>query len=465
MTELRLPRLRANPFGLLRSGLRWLRRSGEAVAAREPLAVCSVRLVGERDAGLATPFPEEQNDIQVVLASPGAGVVSLRADASRGGFQDLVGGEDWDDQVVVGSIDGPAGAVELTPLLLVGRRGFDSGEGRGALLAGWHERARGFWDGAGGEGPVGTVLSLGTCEQTGVFRGEEMAFLEWFARAPGPAQVVSVSDERTVHSAAILLQHLRRTPAEARAIAEVVHDWIGERMALAGPDAFPAFAPPASRGALLGRWPEAQNVLFATYLLAEAVGTSPILERTQLIRRGGLAEQRPPDAVALSLWSDFAPHFRHKRTGWLVAIHGFRFGQFIGPGVMDWLRRDFERVPRSVADTERDLAALADEVTARTGAALLVQNVIASSESDRVPNYAWLGDAFAESVPIMTAEANLMLSGLTRHPAISMIDSDALAVELGVRHCRDRFHGSRELLEAQRAEYHRVLCARGVPGY
>lgn len=464
MTDLRMPPLHASPFGLVRSGLHWLRPSGETVGAREPIAACHVRLVGTRDTDLPLPLIEEQNDLQVVLAPRSACKIEHRASLSKGGYQDMVGGADWDDDEVVGSAELSGDSEELLPMVLAGRRGFENGEGRGSLLAGWHERARGFWEGDGSV-RFGTVLGLGTCEQTGLLRGEDMAFLSWFARAPGPAQVIAVSDERCVHSSAVLLQHVRRTPAEARAITDVVHAWIGERMSLAHVGAFPAFEADAAKGTLKGRWPEAQNVLFALYLLAEAVGTSPILERTQVLTRHGMTEQGPPDAIALSLGSELAPHFRHRRTGWTIAIHGFRFGQFIGQGVIDWLRRDFERVPRSVSDAERDLAALADEVAARTGASLLVQNLVSSSAADRISNYSWLGESFAESVPVIGAEANLMLTGLTRKPNVSMIDSDALAAEYGVKHCPDRVHASRELLEAQRTETHRILRARGVPGF
>jgi hypothetical protein len=413
------------------------------------------------------PLAEEQSDLQVVLAPPGACTIEYRGDLSKGGLQDLVGTWGWDEGEVVGSAEPPSESDELLALVLAGRRGFDSGEGRGSLLAGWHERARGFWEGQQGRGSerFGTVLALGTCEQTGLFRGDDMAFLSWFARAPGPAQIVSVADERCVHSSAVLLQHVRRTPAEAGAITDAVYSWIGERMTLARPGAFPAFEPDALRGTLQGRWPEAQNVLFALYLLAETVGTSPMFERTQLLTRRGVTEQGPPDAVVLSLSSELAPHYRHRRTGWIIAIHGFRFGQFIGQGVIDWLKRDFERVHRSVSDSERDLSALADEVAARTGASLLVLNLVASSTSDRIANYSWLGESFAESVPVIGNESNLMVSGLTRDHSISVIDADALAAELGVKHCPDRFHASGELLEAQRREIHHVLKVRGVPGF
>ncbi|HEY5263474.1 MAG TPA: hypothetical protein VIJ37_00665 [Steroidobacteraceae bacterium] len=464
MSKLRMPPLSAAPLRLRRSGLRWLRRSGDLLAAREPVAACYVRLSGSCGDGRPLPLAEEQNDIQVVLAPNTACSVNYQDSLSSGGYQDMVEGGDWDAGTVIASSESAGGSDTLLPLVLVGRRGFENGEGRGALLAGWHEKVRGSWEGEG-EGEFGTVLALGTCEQTGIFRGEDMAFLSWFACAPGPAQIVAVSDERCVHSSAVLLQHVRRTPAEAKAITEAVYSWIGERIGRAEPDSFPAFQPEAAHGILQGRWPIAQDLLYALHLLAEAVGTSPILERSEVFARRGIVEVGPPNAIALTLGSEFAPHFRHRRTGWILAIHGFRFGPFIGSGLIEWLRRDFDRMPRTVEDSQRDLASLADEVRTRTGGSLIIQNLIASCAVDRVSNYAWLGDAYAESVLVLCNEANLMLSDLTRRPGISMVDSDAMAAELGVKHCPDRFHASRNLIDVQRAEFHRALRENKISGF
>lgn len=463
MTPLVLPPLSAEPARMRRSGLRWRRPSGAQVGAREPVAVCYVRLSGVGDAPV--PLGQEQNDLQVLLAPAAACRFHRKADASEGGYRDLVETGEWRPGEYVADAESLAGSAELLPMILAGRRGFESGEGRGSLLAGWHERVRGFWPGLGKAERYGTVLSLGTCEQNAVFRGDDTAFLSWFARAPGPAQLVAVSDERCVHSSAVLLQHLRRTPAEALAITGAVHEWIGQRISSCGPATFPGFGPEAARGTLHGRWPEAQEISFAFHLLTEAVGTSPILERTEILTANGVAELPPPEAIALTLGSELAHHFRHKQTGWIIALHSFRFGPFIGPGVMDWLRRDFEPMKRTVADMRSDLAALADEVQARTGGTLIVQNLIASIIADRVANYAWLGDAFDESIAVRGNEANLMLGDLTRDHAIVMVDSDALAAELGVGEVPDRFHASGALVEAQRAEVHRVLRELRVPGF
>jgi hypothetical protein len=317
---------------------------------------------------------------------------------------------------------------------------------------------RACWQGdhATGTKRYGNVLALGNCEQTGLFRGDDMAFLSWFARAPGPVQIMAIADERCVHSSAVLLQQLRREPAESCAITNTVHEWLSERLTHAARDPLQATA---------SRRRATQDMLYALHLLAESSGSSPILGCTETLTPKGVAQIGPPDAIALSLGSEFAAHYRHKRTGWLVAFHAARFGPFIGAGIADWMRRDFERVPRTIADIETDLAALAAEVQTRTGAVLLVQNVVASSEADRISNYSWLGDSFADSVSVLNTEANMMLFGLTRMANISMIDADALAAELGTKNIPDRTHASRDLLEAQRCAVHEVLRARGIHGF
>jgi len=463
MTPLVLPPLAANPARIRRSGIRWRRRSGTEVQSREPVAVCYIRLTATGDTPV--PLAEEQNDLQVLLAPRADCLFHRKADVSEGGYRDLVESGEWRAGEHVADAESLAGPSELLPLVLAGRRGFESGEGRGGLLAGWHERVRAFWPGPGRNERHGSVLSLGTCEQNAIFRGEDNAFLSWFSRTPGPAQIIAVSDERCVHSSAVLLQHLRRTPGEAQAITTAVFDWINQRVACCGPDAFPGLDASSSRGTLRGRWPGSQDISFAFHLLSEAVGTSPILERTQALGAGGTIELPPPEAIALTLGSELAHHYRHKRTGWLIALHSFRFGPFIGPGVVDWLRRDFEPVRRSVADMRRDLAELADEVEKRTGGTLLLQNLVASTITDRVANYAWLGEAFDESVAVIGNEANLMLADLSRDHAIAVIDSDALAADLGVDQVPDRFHASGRLVDAQRSEVHRVLRELRVPGF
>src|SRR5262249_52331115 len=160
----------ADPARLIRSGLSWLKGESAEVQAREPIAVCYAKLLVAN--GVRMPFAEEQNDLQVVLAPTQACRMRMREGLSHGGYRDVVAGGDWRAGEVVADAEGAASEPALLPLVLMGRRGFESGEGRGSLLAGWHERVRASWEGAGGE-RFGTVLALGTCEQTAVFRGDD----------------------------------------------------------------------------------------------------------------------------------------------------------------------------------------------------------------------------------------------------------------------------------------------------
>src|SRR5450631_2212160 len=183
MTELSLPALSVSPRRLTRSGFSWLHPPKEPVGAREPIASCYLRIADAAASDQPMPLLDEQNDLQVVLAPREACTLRYREELSKGGYQALVEGGDWQAGVCIADSDSRKEAGVLQSLVLAGRRGFENGEGRGNLLAGWHERVRGFWEGEG-EGRFGTVLALGTCEQTAIFRGDDLAFLSWFARAP-----------------------------------------------------------------------------------------------------------------------------------------------------------------------------------------------------------------------------------------------------------------------------------------
>src|SRR5581483_2432293 len=107
---------------------------------------------------------------------------------------------------------------ELRLLMVAGRRTTELAENRSGLLGGWYDRSR-AWR-VEGDGPVGTLLSLGICELLGVIRGERLAFLELFDAIEGPAQVVFIHDESLAPSARVVAEQIRRTPAECTAIAQ-----------------------------------------------------------------------------------------------------------------------------------------------------------------------------------------------------------------------------------------------------
>src|SRR5260370_1808106 len=195
MTELRLPAFSISPWRLRRSGLSWLHRSGDRVASREPIAVCHVRLADSGRSDSLLPLCEEQNDLQIVLAPGNECTVTYREELSQGGYQALVEGGDWQGGECIAHADAPQGPGVLQPLVLAGRRGFENGEGRGSVLAGWHDKVRGLWEGEG-KGRFGTVLALGTSNQTAHFRGEDTACFSVIAQEPAPGQLIAAADRR-----------------------------------------------------------------------------------------------------------------------------------------------------------------------------------------------------------------------------------------------------------------------------
>jgi len=85
VNKLTMPALSATPARLRRSGLRWLRRSGDNIEARAPIAFCYVRLSDSGSSDRPLPLLEEQNDLQVVLATSNACKITYREGLSRGG--------------------------------------------------------------------------------------------------------------------------------------------------------------------------------------------------------------------------------------------------------------------------------------------------------------------------------------------------------------------------------------------
>src|SRR5260370_41912650 len=124
MTQLRLPAFSLSPWRLRRSGLSWLHRSGDRVAAREPIAACHVRLADGGRSHPRLPLSEEQNDLQIVLAPDNECTVSYREELSQGGYQALVEGGDWHGGECIARADSLQGPGILQPLVLAGRRGF-----------------------------------------------------------------------------------------------------------------------------------------------------------------------------------------------------------------------------------------------------------------------------------------------------------------------------------------------------
>jgi hypothetical protein len=452
---LRLPSISAEGYDIQRSGFRWLCPNGHRCRAGEVIAWCHIGLASRPGfPGRARPFREEHRDFQAALAPRQSGRLFKAPGLSRGGWLDIQDWHHfWSGETVLGHLDCAAEAEGLPPeaeplrlLFLAGRRVTECAEVRGAPLTGWHDRSRAWW--TDGDDAFRTVLSLGSCEQLGIMRGER-AFFELFGQCPGPAHVVLIPDNLLVPSAPVISGGLARSPAESEKIADDM------ARALAG-----TLAPWSKSGAA-----PAQDWLFAGCLL-KALTHSPLGESYPVLSPGGVKQLDPADVVMLSLLAESSTCLRHKRLGYMISFHPYRMSEF-GPALSGWLRTDFELVSRTVEDFRRDLLTLIDALQARAKTHVLVLNVISSTSLDDVYCYAPftrpLGNALAS---IHAKEMNLMLYELARARDISVVDVDAIAAALGIgKHVPDGAHQSGRLQKAVRAEIMGILRDRGLAGF
>lgn len=432
---LRLGPLNVPGFVVHRSGLRWLHGDGYPCRAGEALAFCNVRLMPSARGNGRPAFPEEQRDLQAVLASPVAGRVYRDSSHALGGFLSrLPFYETWSPDVAIGQVErdaAPHAAEAETPLLMVaGRRVTELAEDRSGLLTGWHERSRAWWGQGGAR--HGTVLGLGVCDVLGVMRGEQQAFLEWFEAVEGPAQVVHVPDDALVPCSAVVLEQHTRSEAQLDA---VVADCT--RALTAGSCA-----------------PTPRDWIFAGALLS-ALRRAPLRDQDDLLTRRGLERAGPPDAVVLSIQAEPPRLLRHRRLGYALHCHAYRLAE-VGPALRAWLMRDFERVRRTLDDIARDLRAVVDLLRAQ-GTRCLMLNAMSSSGAELTEDHA----AF-----VGNKDKNLMLCDLSRDHDMDIVDVDAITADLGgAQHLPVGVHASGALEASVRAEVQRILHARRVPGF
>jgi hypothetical protein len=443
---LRTGPLSAAGFTIQRSGIRWLCDDGHICRPGEIIAFCNVAVVDQR---LETPFSEELRDFQVAFATRVGGQLRKAVHSSRGGFLDQQAWSDsWTSDSIIGHLDcspgnqgsGSASDGELRLLLYAGRRVTELAEIRSGLFTGWHERSRAWWE---GDGTLGTVLSLGICELSGIIRGERSAFLEMFASAPGPAQIVFIPDLAMVPCAAVTYEQLKRTTDQFQ-------------------DIMTDFARSFSSGSVL---PTADDWIFGGCLLS-ALQKSPLTEHYQVLTRTGLRRTGPADVVILSLNAEPAIILRHRRLGYRLRLHDFRVAQ-AGPVLRAWLKTEFEPIKRAPEDILHDYRALVEAVHASTDMKFLILNAMSSSGLERIYNYAPFDIPMHDTLMyIRNKELNLMLQDLERECDVSIVDQDAIAAEIGAaEHLPDGVHSSGLMQAEVRAEILRILRARGIPGF
>ena len=451
---LRLGPLDAPGFVARRSGMRWLCEDGHLCRPGEAVAYCNVGLSQAGSASRRASFLlEEWQDVQAVLAPRAAGRFRRSEVSSRGGFLDQLDFfQIWAPDFVLGHLEPVAGAHaalpgqadELDIFIVAGRRQAEITEGRQSLLTGWHDRTR-AWRAEGG-GAMGSLLSLGVCEMSGVLRGERSAFLELFEAVGGPAHAVHRELEPLAPSARVLAEQIARTPAQYDAIAE---DLVGF-LAKASPPAEPA------------EW------IFAGALL-NGLKSAPLSDNYDILQRDGLRRSGVVDAVMLSAASDDAHLYVHRRLGYALAMHGFRMDR-ARPAIRAWVKENFEKVPHGVDEMARDLAGLFSAIRTASAAMprhILMLNRMSSSGADDVQSYRPFDKPLGETLAsIRGKDINLMLHDLAREYDMAIVDVDAITAELGgQRNLPDGIHASGLLQAEVRGEVLHILRARGVPGF
>jgi hypothetical protein len=435
--------LLAGDFKVRRSGLRWLVPDLHHCRAGEVVAFCNVGLtprLGARPARV--PFGEEWRDLQVTLAPSAAGILHQRAGVSLGGDLDqLHFYQDWLEAEAVAALEIEPNGNQASPAwqlgFAAGRRMTELAEDRSGLLTGWHNRSR-AWH---GEVPRhATLLSLGICEQNGIFRGEANAFLDILQDSPGRLHVVHMPDESLVPCSAVLLDQLERNSADNSAIAtDMALGILGS-----------------------GFTPDPADWVFAGCALG-ALTRSPLLEQYDLLTRQGLASTASIQAVVLSVHAEPATLLRHRKLGYIAFWHRFRV-RSAGPAVREWLETSFEKMTRSLADIQRDLLALRQALAARGVKHMLILNAMSSSGHEDIVSYAAFPGSLGETLSTVRAkEINLMLHDLAETSDIAIVDVDAIAAELGgAGNLPDGVHQSRRMQSELRAEILHILAQRGL---
>jgi hypothetical protein len=446
---LRIGGLSVPGFTVRRSGIRWLREDGHACRPSEVVAYCNIGLVPiGRAPSASDPFAAERRDFQVAFAPRVAGRLRKAADSTQGGLVDrLPIHTAWTPDTVIGHVEAASGSAgewldgELRLLFLAGRRVTELA-GVPGLLTGWHQRSRAWW--ADRDGGFGTVLSLGNCEQDGVIRGEQDAYLELFEAVEGPAHVVHMSDDHAiVPCSAVVLEGFRRTRTQFQEIGEDLRRTF-----------------PASQSA-----PGPADWMYAGLLLL-ALEKSPLSDRYDLLGRTGLERSGPPDAVILSLGAEHPFLLRHRRLGYALNCHRFRLLE-AGQAFQAWLKSNFELVKRTPDQIRQDYRELIDAARARHATQFIILNLLSTLVDEEISSYAAFDAPMRDTLSSVRAkELNLMLHDLARERDVSIIDVDAIAADLGSwTHVPDGTHHSGTMQAEIRGEILRVLRARGVPGF
>ena len=436
--DLHLGPLRADGCNIVRSGVRWLCKSGQHCRPNQVFAYCNIGL--EPASGhLSGPRPfAEELELQVAFASRVGGRISINASAARGGYLSVRGVDPWDPDTVIATLepdvvsDHPIDASRLRLLALAGRRMTALADAPSGLLPGWHGRTRGWWCDEG-QMPT-TLLSLGICDATGVVVGEQCAFFEMFEAMPTAAQMVFVPDQPLAPAAPVLLEQMQRTPAQFDAIAAELRKCLSEAGRTSPDD-----------------W------MFSGALLS-VMKRNPIQDSYSVFLPAGPTRLGPADAVLLSLSAEPQTILQHRELGY--HLHIMRHHQVAaGPAVREWLAKAFVPVRRSIDHIKRDYEALIDNMARTTGARPIVLNRMSTSGYEDISSYAPFDAPMSDTLAtVASKELNLMLDEIAGSRELYIVDVDAIAAEIGgSEHLPDGIHQSGPMQMLLRQEVLRIL--------
>jgi len=448
MVRIRLGHIDLPNLTLSRSGIRWRVRNGDICAVGDLVGVANFSPVHPVN-GVEVPFRRERRDLQIGIMCPIAGTVHLDPSQSRGGYFDFHAVQTWNPDHTIFRIEpldkepeGPD-VLDADLIMYAGQRVTELAEDRSGLLTGWHRRARAARV-TSGEEPMGTLLSLGICEQLGIVRGEANRFQEIFEATPGPAHVVFVPYEPIVPSARTLIEQMHRTSDQMAAISRDLTEGL-------------------TTGSVL---PNGADLLFAGAVL-QGLSSSPLTDQDEILTRKGIVRTDRPDAILLSILSDAPVALRHKQLGYLFRIHDYRLAD-AGPAFRAWLKASFAPQTFSPEDIYHDYCELIDLVRSQApDTRFLIINQVSSSTADDIVSYAPYDAPLAHQLgTVRGKEINLMLHDLARDRDLDIIDTDARAAELGARmSLRNGVHYNGRMQAALRADILQVLKARGVRGF
>lgn len=171
------------------------------------------------------------------------------------------------------------------------------------------------------------------------------------------------------------------------------------------------------------------------------------------------------DVVLLSIAPDVVRTlYRHREHGFLVDPGGWWLNQSLDAvlddlAVATWFRREFVSVGRIGVDAfAANLRRIIELVRSRTGAHVLVLNVLTVHPGDATHNYQFV----RHSPSVRRREFNLALVELSRRLDFSIVDVDRVVKRVGVSRQIDFEHFGVDAFAPVAEEAFRIMRERGV---